>query len=102
MATSRKGGLRLIRPLVFVPEALTSAYASEQGLPTIGCVCGDKESVRREIREFLSALKSRHTGIPESISAALANVNPYTLFDPAPTKEGADISPACSPLFTSG
>jgi hypothetical protein len=50
--------------------------------------------VRREIREFLTALRARHAGVPESISAALANVNPYTLFDPLLTKPGADVSPA--------
>jgi hypothetical protein len=35
---------------------------------------------------LLSTLKTRPSGIPESISAALANVNPYTLFDSALTK----------------
>jgi tRNA 2-thiocytidine biosynthesis protein TtcA len=94
VATSRKGTLRLIRPLAFVGEELTTAYAKARGLLTIGCVCGDKESVRREIREFLADLKSRHPGVADSITAALANVNPYTLFDPALAKDGADLSPA--------
>src|SRR6185436_16287390 len=76
VARSRKGGLRLIRPLTFVTEDLTTAYAQAQGLPTIGCVCGERESVRREIREFLAGLRQRHAGIPESIAAALGNVNP--------------------------
>jgi tRNA 2-thiocytidine biosynthesis protein TtcA len=94
VATSRKGTLRLIRPLVFVGEQLTTAYARAHGLLPIGCVCGDKESVRREIREFLTGLTSRHPGVAESISAALGNVNPYTLFDPALAKDGAELSPA--------
>ncbi len=94
VATSRKGTLRLIRPLVFVGEQLTTAYAKAHGLLPIGCVCGDKASVRREIREFLTGLTSRHPGVAESISAALGNVNPYTLFDPALAKDGADLSPA--------
>jgi tRNA 2-thiocytidine biosynthesis protein TtcA len=80
VATSRKGTLRLIRPLVFVGEELTTAYAKASGLLTIGCVCGDKESVRREIRDFLAGLKARHPGVAASITAALGNVNPYTLF----------------------
>lgn len=92
VATSRKGGLRLIRPLVFVTEELTAMYARARGLQTVGCVCGDKESVRREIRTFLDRLRARHAGVAESIAAALGNVNPYTLFDPALTKEGADLS----------
>jgi tRNA 2-thiocytidine biosynthesis protein TtcA len=94
VAESRKGTLRLIRPLVYVSEALTSAYAAERGLVTVPCVCGEKASVRREIRDFLAGLRARHGGVPESIAAALGNVNPYTLFDPALCKTGADVSPA--------
>lgn len=94
VARSRKGGLRLVRPLAFVTEDLTAAYAQALGFTTIGCVCGEKESVRREIRDFLTTLRARHPGVAESISAALGNVNPYTLFDAALTKTGADPSPA--------
>ena len=79
VARSRKGGLRLIRPLAFATEDLTTAYARALGLPTIGCICGDRDGVRREIRAFLAGLRERHAGIPESIGAALGNVNPYTL-----------------------
>jgi tRNA 2-thiocytidine biosynthesis protein TtcA len=96
VSTSRKGGLRLIRPLVYVSEEVTAAFARAAGLLPVGCVCGDKESVRREIRDFLAALGRRHGGVPESIAAALANVNPYTLFDPGLRKDGADPSPADS------
>ena len=60
----------------------------------VGCASSDKESVRCEIRDFLSMLKTRHAGAPKSISAALANVNPYTLFDSALIKKSADLSPA--------
>jgi tRNA 2-thiocytidine biosynthesis protein TtcA len=94
VATSRRGTLRLIRPLVFVTEDLTAAYARAAALPAIGCVCGERDSVRREIRAFLAALRERHPGVAKSIAAALGNVNPYTLFDPALSKAGADISPA--------
>ena len=80
LARSRKGGLRLIRPLALVTEDLTAAYARAMGLPTVGCVCGDRDGVRREIREFLARLRERHVGVPESIVAALGNVNLYTLF----------------------
>ena len=94
VAQSRKGTLRLIRPLVYATEELTAAYATAQGFRTVGCVCGERASVRREIRDFLAGLRHRHPGVPESIGAALANVNPYTLFDRALTKAGADVSPA--------
>ena len=90
VSTSRKGTLRLIRPLVFVDEEMTTAYANACGFGTIGCVCGDRENVRREIREFLTTMKSRHPGVTHSLVAALSNVNPYTLFDPRLKKAGAD------------
>ena len=93
VAESRRGGLRLIRPLVFVTEEQTTAYARAAGLTAIGCVCGDRDSVRREIRAFLTGLDERHAGVRQSIAAALGNVNPYTLFDPALRKDGADVSP---------
>jgi hypothetical protein len=82
---------------VFVTEELTAAYAAARGLTTIGCACSDKASVRSEIRAFLATLRARHPGVADSITAALGNVNPYTLFDPALEKEGADLSPAFEP-----
>jgi tRNA 2-thiocytidine biosynthesis protein TtcA len=81
---SQKGSLRLIRPLVYVPETLSTEYAHTQGFLPIACVCSEKESVRREIREFLEDMKSRHLGISDSITAALGNVNLYTLFGEEP------------------
>src|SRR6266571_2338239 len=80
VSQSQKGSVRLIRPLVYVNETLSTEYAAAQGFLPITCVCGEKESVRREIREFLDAMKSRHIGISDSITAALGNVNLYTLF----------------------
>src|SRR5215475_6171248 len=80
VSQSQKGTLRLIRPLVYLTESLSTDYAKAQGLLPIACVCSEKESVRREIREFLDSMKSRHVGISDSITAALGNVNLYTLF----------------------
>jgi len=77
---SQKGSVRLIRPLIYVTEALSREYARTQGFLPIACVCSEKESVRREIREFLDSMRSRHDGISDSITAALGNVNLYTLF----------------------
>ena len=94
VAVSRKGTLRLVRPLVFVSEELTMAYARAREFSPVGCVCSDRASVRGEIRSFLTSLRARHPGVAESVVAALGNVNPYTLFDPALEKPGADISPA--------
>ena len=81
VAQSQKGSMRLIRPLVYVTEDMSTEYARAQGFLAIGCVCSEKESIRKEIRVFLDDMKSRHPGVPASVTAALANVNPYTLFD---------------------
>ncbi len=80
VSQSQKGSVRLIRPLMYVNETLSSEYAAAQGFLPIACVCSEKESVRREIREFLDTMKVRHTGISDSVTAALGNVNLYTLF----------------------
>ena len=80
VAQSRKGNLRLIRPLVYATEDLSTEYARAMGFLPIACVCGEKESIRREIREFIDTMKARHVGIADSVTAALGNVNPYTLF----------------------
>lgn len=97
VATSRRGGLRLIRPLLLVDEELTRAYAEACGLAPVACVCGERDSVRGEIRAFLAGLRERHPGVPESMRAALANVNPYTLLDGRLVKEGADPPPFARP-----
>ena len=91
VAASRKGGLRLIRPLVLVSEPLTAEYARAHGLQAVTCVCSEKTSVRGEIRDFLARLGTRHPGVPESVLAALGNVNRYALFDPAPLARGAGL-----------
>src|SRR5437870_7924662 len=80
VSQSQKGSLRLIRPLIYVNETLSTEYAAAQGFLPIACVCSEKESVRREIREFLDSMRSRHAGISESMTAAMGNVNLYTLF----------------------
>jgi tRNA 2-thiocytidine biosynthesis protein TtcA len=80
VATSRKGGLRLIRPLVFVTEDLSTEYARVMGFLPISCVCGEKESIRKEIREFIDTMKLRHGGIADSVTAALGNIDTYSLF----------------------
>src|SRR4030095_9142608 len=70
VSQSQKGTVRLIRPLVYVTENLSTEYAKTQGFLPIACVCSEKESVRRQIREFIDTMKSRHVGISDSIIAA--------------------------------
>ncbi len=84
VATSQKGNVRLIRPFVYVSEDLSTQYAKAQGFLPIACICSEKESVRKEIREFLEIMKSRHVGITDSLMAALGNINLYTLLGEKP------------------
>ena len=91
VAESRKGPLRIIRPLVYVTEEQTEGYVKALGLEPIGCVCQEKEGPRSEIRTFLTELGGKHPDIRESVMSALANVTPYTLFDAGLEKEGADL-----------
>jgi len=91
VAASRKGPIRVIRPLVYVSEEQTGSYVRAAGIEPIGCVCQEKDGPRREIRSFLASMKASHPDIGESVMSALANVTPYTLFDPRLRKEGADL-----------
>jgi tRNA 2-thiocytidine biosynthesis protein TtcA len=96
VAQSRKGAMRLIRPLVFVSEDLTRAYAEAKDLPTVKCVCSDQDGPRRELRRLLADLEARHPGVASSISAALGNVNPHGLFHPAvPERASAGTARDC-------
>src|SRR5215831_4013674 len=91
VSQSQKGTLRLIRPLVYMTEHLSTEYARTRGFLPIACVCSEKENVGREIREFLDSMKSRHVGISDSIIAALGNVNLYTLFGENPPDTPAEV-----------
>ncbi len=94
VAESRKGSMRVIRPLVYVSEDLTRRYVEQAELVGIGCVCTDKAGPRKDIRAFLNKMSEDYIDVGDSVTAALANVNPYTLFDSQLIKEGADTSPA--------
>jgi len=96
VSQSQKGTLRLIRPLVYLTENLSTDYAKAQGFLPIACVCGEKESVRLEIREFLDTMKARHIGISDSIIAALGNVNLYTLLGENPPDMSAEVYSSAS------
>jgi tRNA 2-thiocytidine biosynthesis protein TtcA len=75
----------LMRNILF--NGRIASLPPAHGFLPIACVCSEKENVRREIREFLDTMKSRHVGISDSITAALGNVNLYTLFGESATAE---------------
>lgn len=74
---------RLIRPLVFVSEELTRAWAAALGAPLIPCGCSQKTgTVRETLRGLLAKLELEHPRLRETLMAALGNVEPSRLLDP--------------------
>lgn len=80
---SKKNEFRLIRPLVFVTEDQTSAYAQSLGAPVIPCGCSQKTgTVRNTLRSFLSDLEKEHPFVKETLISAMGNVEVSRLLDP--------------------
>ena len=79
---SRKKEFRLIRPLVFVTEDLTAAYASASGAPVVPCGCSQKTgTVRKAIRQIFADLERDHPYLKQTLLTAMANVLPSRLLD---------------------
>ncbi|MGD0577697.1 MAG: ATP-binding protein [Bryobacteraceae bacterium] len=79
---SRKKEFRLIRPLVFVTEDLTTAYASASGAAVVPCGCSQKTgTVRRSIREIFAELEKDHPSLKQTLLTAMSNLTPSRLLD---------------------
>jgi tRNA 2-thiocytidine biosynthesis protein TtcA len=79
---SRKREFRLIRPLVFVTEALTREFAHSLGAPIIPCGCSQKTgTVRRTLRDIFSDLERDHPHLKETLLSAMSNVETSRLLD---------------------
>jgi tRNA 2-thiocytidine biosynthesis protein TtcA len=80
---SRERDFRLIRPLVFVAEDMTTEFARSAGAPVIPCGCSQKTgTVRRSIRDIFAELEREHPRLKETLLAAMGNINPERLLDP--------------------
>jgi len=80
---SRAGEYRLIRPLVFVTEDITSAYAEAIGVPVVPCGCSQRTgTVRRSLRGMFSELEREYPHLKENIISAMGNVDTKRLLDP--------------------
>ena len=79
---SGKKDFRLIRPLVYVNEEITSAYAAALGAPVIPCGCSQKTgTVRRSLRDFLVDLEKDYPHLKETMLASMGNLEPERLLD---------------------
>ena len=82
VTTSRSGDFRLIRPLVYVSEDVTKAYAAECELPVTPCVCSFKTgTVRSKIRGFLSHLKEDNPHVGENLLSSMSHLDTERLLD---------------------
>jgi tRNA 2-thiocytidine biosynthesis protein TtcA len=79
---SRAHEYRLIRPLVFVTEDITRAYAEKMGVPLIPCDCSLRTgTVRRSLRGMFAELERDHPYLKENLLSAMGNVDTSRLLD---------------------
>ncbi len=83
VAWSRKREFRLIRPLVYVTEDLTRAFAEQSGAPVIPCGCSQKTgTVRRTLRQMFSEIEKDYPFLKETLLSAMGNIDAARLLDP--------------------
>lgn len=79
---SRDREFRLIRPLVYVTENITTAFAHSLGAPVIPCGCSQKTgTVRRSLRDMFAELEAEYPHLKENILSAMGNVDTSRLLD---------------------
>lgn len=79
---SSKREFRLIRPLVYVGEELTRAFAASLGTPIIPCGCSQKTgTVRRSLRDIFSDLEKEHPFLKETLLSAMGRIDTGRLLD---------------------
>jgi len=92
---SRDREFRLIRPLVFVTEDITAAFAQSLGAPIVPCGCSQKTgTVRRSLRHIFAELEQEYPHLKENILAAMGNVDTRRLLDPRYLDEDKAEAPA--------
>jgi tRNA 2-thiocytidine biosynthesis protein TtcA len=80
---SRDRQFRLIRPLVFVTEDITRAYAEARAVPLTPCDCSLRTgTVRRSLRGIFSELEKEYPHLKENMLSAMGNVDTKRLLDP--------------------
>ncbi len=80
---SRERDFRLIRPLVYVTEDLTSKYAESLGAPVIPCGCSQRTgTVRRTLRDVIGDLERDYPHLKETMLAAMGKIETSRLLDP--------------------
>jgi tRNA 2-thiocytidine biosynthesis protein TtcA len=79
---SRDKEFRLIRPLVFVTEEITSQFAGSLGAPIVPCGCSQRTgTVRKTIRGLFSEIEKDYPHLKESLLSAMGNLETERLLD---------------------
>ena len=79
---SREGDFRLIRPLVYVSEAITRAYVESKGIPIVPCGCSLRTgTVRKSIRGMFAELETEYPHMQETMLSAMGKVELSRLLD---------------------
>ena len=79
---TRDREFRLIRPLVYVTEDITTAFAQYLGAPLVPCDCSLRTgTVRRSLRGIFSELEQEFPHLKENILSAMGNLDTGRLLD---------------------
>jgi tRNA 2-thiocytidine biosynthesis protein TtcA len=98
---SRDREYRLIRPLVYVTEAITSAYAESRGIPIVPCGCSQRTgTVRRALRDLFVDLEREYPHLKENMLSAMGNLDTRRLLDPRFLDEEIAPTPELFPIVT--
>ncbi len=80
---SRERDFRLIRPLVYVTEDLTTQFAASLGAPAIPCGCSQRTgTVRRTLRDLFAGIEKDYPHLKETLLSAMGNLETSRLLDP--------------------
>ncbi len=80
---SRERDFRLIRPLVYVTEDLTTQFAESLGAPVIPCGCSQRTgTVRRTLRDLFGGLEKDYPHLKQTLLSAMGNIETGRLLDP--------------------
>ena len=79
---SREKEFRLIRPLVYVTEEITAAFAASLGAPVIPCGCSQRTgTVRKSIRGMFGEIEKEYPHLKETLLSAMGNIETQRLLD---------------------
>jgi len=97
---SRDKEFRLIRPLAFVTEDITSRFAESLGAPITPCGCSLRTgTVRKSIRGLFSEIEKDYPHLKETLLSAMGHLEPDRLLDPRYLDlEGQKPAPEQAPL----